>query len=144
MNKNIFEVNNEEKSRILNLHENATKRQYLSEQGTTTEPIDDKTKQHPSNPDYASFFINLTQKDRYGVDKAIENAKNRGLLNIFRKDLKHLKKEVDNTIFDRRGAVDNNIQKELQIELSKNLNVIENLKSLAGKVGINPTYYNIN
>jgi len=31
MIKNIFEVNNEEKSRILNLHENATKRQYLSE-----------------------------------------------------------------------------------------------------------------
>ena len=36
MIKNIFEVNNEEKSRILNLHERATKRQYMSEQGVTT------------------------------------------------------------------------------------------------------------
>lgn len=30
--KNIFEVNQEEKSRILNLHESATKNQYLSEE----------------------------------------------------------------------------------------------------------------
>lgn len=29
--KNIFEVNEEEKSRILNLHENATRNQYLTE-----------------------------------------------------------------------------------------------------------------
>ena len=140
MIKNIFEVNNEEKSRILNLHENATKRQYLFEQET----IDNKSKQYSSNPDYASFFINLTIKDRNGVDNAINGAKNRGLLNIFRKDLKHLKKEVDDTIFDRRGAVDNRTQKQLQIELSKNLDVVNELKSLATKVGINPTYYNIN
>ena len=32
MIKNIFEVNDEEKSRILNLHENATKRQYILEE----------------------------------------------------------------------------------------------------------------
>jgi len=140
MIKNIFEVNNEEKGRILNLHENATKRQYLFEQET----IDNKSKQYSSNPDYASFFINLTIKDRNGVDNAINGAKNRGLLNIFRKDLKHLKKEVDDTIFDRRGAVDNRTQKQLQIELSKNLDVVNELKSLATKVGINPTYYNIN
>jgi hypothetical protein len=30
--KNLFTINEEEKNRILNLHENATKRQYLSEQ----------------------------------------------------------------------------------------------------------------
>jgi hypothetical protein len=41
MIKNIFEVNNEEKSRILNLHESATKRQYISEQitGSSSELI---------------------------------------------------------------------------------------------------------
>jgi len=143
MIKNIFEVNNEEKSRILNLHESATKRQYISEQGTT-EPINNNSKQYASSPDYASFFINLTQRNRTGVDNAINNAKKRGILNIFRKDLKHLKKEVDETIFDRRAAVDGNTQKQLQIELSKNLNVVEELKKLAGTVGINPTYYNIN
>ena len=32
--KNLFIINEEEKNRILNLHENATKRQYLSEQPT--------------------------------------------------------------------------------------------------------------
>ena len=32
--KNLFLINEEEKNRILNLHENATKRQYLSEQPT--------------------------------------------------------------------------------------------------------------
>jgi hypothetical protein len=143
MIKNIFEVNNEEKSRILNLHESATKRQYMSEQGTT-EPINNKSKQNASGPDYASFFVNLTQKNKTGVDNAINNAKKRGILNIFRKDLKHLKKEVDDTIFDRSAAVDKNTLRQLQIELSKNPNVVEELKKLAGTVGINPTYYNIN
>ena len=33
--KNLFTINEEEKNRILNLHETATKRHYLSEQQTT-------------------------------------------------------------------------------------------------------------
>jgi hypothetical protein len=41
--KNLFIINEEEKNRILNLHETATKRQYLSEQsldlGQSSEPI---------------------------------------------------------------------------------------------------------
>jgi hypothetical protein len=38
--KAIFLINEEEKNRILNLHESATKRQYLSEQTTTTSSDD--------------------------------------------------------------------------------------------------------
>lgn len=54
MIKNIFEVNNEEKSRILNLHENATKNLYLSED---TESVD-------------SFFLFPPTKEeiKYGKD----------------------------------------------------------------------------
>jgi hypothetical protein len=63
---------------------------------------------------------------------------------IFRKDLKNLKKDVDETIFDRRAAVDENTLKQLQIELSKNMDVVNELKELANNIGINPTYYNIN
>ena len=33
--KNLFTINEEEKNRILNLHETATKRHYLSEQGNS-------------------------------------------------------------------------------------------------------------
>jgi hypothetical protein len=149
MIKNIFEVNNEEKSRILNLHERATKRQYMSEQSITTdttEPIDNKSKQYPSNADYASFFIDLTGQDRYGVDKAIEKSNNRGILNIFKKDLKNLKKDVDETIFDRRASVDSRTREQLQIELSKNMDVVNELKALADnnpEYKIHPEYYNI-
>jgi Ser/Thr protein kinase RdoA (MazF antagonist) len=37
--KNLFEITNEERNRVLNLHENATKRQYLTEQSTNYEPV---------------------------------------------------------------------------------------------------------
>ena len=35
--KNLFTINEEEKNRILNLHETATKRHYLSEQKNKVE-----------------------------------------------------------------------------------------------------------
>jgi len=57
MIKNIFEVNNEEKSRILNLHENATKRQYLSEQDGPT----------PTELGYKLFKLFRYQKDKYDL-----------------------------------------------------------------------------
>jgi hypothetical protein len=37
--KNLFVITNEERNRVLNLHENATKRQYLTEQPTNYEPF---------------------------------------------------------------------------------------------------------
>jgi hypothetical protein len=67
MIKNIFEVNNEEKSRILNLHENATKRQYLFEQSFT-----------PKSSDIGVFVKNC-YIDSYRKNKSSElfkNAKN--------------------------------------------------------------------
>ena len=76
MKNNIFEVNNEERSRIIGLHESATKRQYLSEQGavptSTTEPIDNQSKQYAGIPDYATFFIDVNEKNGRGVDDIIK------------------------------------------------------------------------
>ena len=57
MIENIFEVNNEEKSRILNLHENATKRQYLSEQDKLT----------PKELAFNLFRIFRYKKDKYDI-----------------------------------------------------------------------------
>jgi hypothetical protein len=37
--KNLFVITNEERNRVLNLHENATKRQYLTEQFTNYKPF---------------------------------------------------------------------------------------------------------
>jgi len=59
MIKNIFEVNNEEKSRILNLHESATKRQYMSEQGNvTTMTTEPQQSFEPKNYDVGMFAKN--------------------------------------------------------------------------------------
>jgi len=57
MIENIFEVNNEEKSRILNLHENATKRQYLSEQDKLT----------PEELAFKLFRMFRYKKDKYDL-----------------------------------------------------------------------------
>jgi hypothetical protein len=53
--KNLFEITNEERNRVLNLHENATKRQYLTEQNT------------PVNPQYDALTI------RTELDKSDSN-----------------------------------------------------------------------
>jgi hypothetical protein len=57
MIENMFEVNNEEKSRILNLHESATKRQYLSEQNKPT----------PKELAFNLFTIFRYKKDKYDI-----------------------------------------------------------------------------
>ena len=81
--KNLFLINEDEKNRILNLHENATKQQYLTEQSTNYTPIqrkdgkfyikDNRTNQYVLNNDNnvivtkteedAQNYINNTLKD---------------------------------------------------------------------------------
>lgn len=140
MIKNIFEVNNEEKNRILNLHESATKRQYLSEDENTstttmtTWPWDSKTKQVQGggNPNYASFFVGLVDNNVQGIDEVIKN--NRRLV--------RLKDEV-NRLVTNRSMIDNSILNELQKELSKDIEVVKKLVDIAKKLGVNPENYEI-
>jgi hypothetical protein len=63
--RQLFKIDESEKKRILEMHENATKKNYLSEQETTTPP------QQPSGPE-----IN-------GKTYKIENIKNAESLNQF-------------------------------------------------------------
>ena len=57
VNKRLFEVSQEEKNRILGLHESATKKQYLLK-----EDIEDLLKKVPKNEDLGLLIYNMGKK----------------------------------------------------------------------------------
>ena len=74
--KNLFILSEEEKNRILNLHESATKRQYLSEQEIKQGPEGDPYQYKKVGNDY--FYANKNDDNwtKATKDAAINNIKN--------------------------------------------------------------------
>ena len=74
--KRLFEIDENEKKRILEMHERATKRNYLSEQETSPTP-------QPTSPPELQQPITSTGTEIDGKTYKIEKIKNKASLNLF-------------------------------------------------------------
>ena len=85
--KKLFEINSEEKQRILEMHQNATKKNYLGEQATTQAPQQNPPQAKP-NPSYEvngikyylPFITDQDTLNRFAeVDMSVEALKSVGV-----------------------------------------------------------------
>jgi len=64
--KNLFIINEEEKNRILNLHESATKRHYLSEQGVSPIIVTDHDNAYDYKFENGKYYFKGKENTKYG------------------------------------------------------------------------------
>lgn len=85
---NLFILNEDEKKRILNLHESATKRQYLNEQGVAFNTTDQSTSSYSQQENNANDYVttDYTKGQITFIQPSFEfkNASSGGNLKIFK------------------------------------------------------------
>jgi hypothetical protein len=123
MKKNIFEIGQEEKNRILNLHESATKNLYLKEDDVMSRRI---------NPlGYGNLFLFFYDSKNESYQKKLNDI----MKNLSSSDeWLNLKSRIDD--FHRRaGAYDNKIRREIGNFVIKHKDVMNELVTYVESLG---------